>query len=54
MMEELMKGLAEQGFPVMISIYLLIRFESKIEALENSIIDLNTEIQKLCVRNSEH
>lgn len=53
-MEEILKNLAEQGFPVVISVYLLIRFESKIEALENSITSLNTEIQKLCIRNSEH
>lgn len=47
-MEELFKGLIDQSFPVVISIYLLVRLEAKIDTLENTISALNAQIQKIC------
>lgn len=53
-MQELMKVVGEQGFPIIVSVYLLVRFESKIDSLERVISGLNTEIQKLYLKfNSE-
>lgn len=45
-MEELFKYLMEQSFPVVISIYLLTRFEIKIENLTSAIQDLQKEIKQ--------
>ena len=47
-MEELFKGLIDQGFPVVISVYLLVRLESKFDTLETTINALNLQIQKMC------
>lgn len=47
-MEELFKGLIEQSFPVVISIYLLVRLEAKLDELEKTISALNIQIQKIC------
>ena len=47
-MDELYKGLLEQSFPVVISIYLLVRLEAKLDTLEKTISALNVQIQKIC------
>lgn len=47
-MDELFKALIEQSFPVVISIYLLVRLEDKLDALEKTISALNIQIQKIC------
>lgn len=46
-MDELFKGLLEQSFPVVVSIYLLVRLEAKLDTLENTINALNIQIQKI-------
>ena len=47
-MDELFKGLVEQSFPAAISVYLLVRLEAKLDALEKTIGALNIQIQKIC------
>lgn len=44
-MEELFNQIANVGFPIAISCYLLIRIESKISELTKSINDLSTSIK---------
>ena len=46
-MEVLFEGLIEQSFPVVISIYLLVRLEAKLDSLEETIGALNIQIQKI-------
>ena len=46
-MEVLFKELIEQSFPVVISIYLLVRLEAKLDMLEKTISALNIQIQKI-------
>lgn len=43
-MEELVNQIANVGFPIAISCYLLIRIESKISELTKSINDLSNSI----------
>lgn len=45
MMEEIAASVANVGFPIAISIYLLVRVESKIENLTKSICDLAKVIE---------
>ena len=47
-LDELFKGLIEQSFPVVISIYLLVRLEAKLDTLEKTISLLSIKIQKIC------
>ena len=47
-MEDIFKGLIDQGFPVVISVYLLVRLEGKFDTLESTINALNLQIQKMC------
>ena len=47
-MDELFKALIEQSFPVVISIYLLVRLEAKLDELEKTIGALNIQIQRIC------
>ncbi|WP_455542925.1 YvrJ family protein [Intestinibacter sp.] len=44
--------IANVGFPVAVSIYLLIRLESKLETLTSSINELSTNIINLNHKNS--
>ncbi|MGI6486207.1 MAG: YvrJ family protein [Tepidanaerobacteraceae bacterium] len=46
-MEELTAQIANVGFPIAVSIYLLVRFESKMESLTNSINELSRVIEAL-------
>lgn len=45
-MEEILIGIGNYGFPILISAYLLIRMESKIDGLSNSINELSKNILK--------
>ena len=47
-MEDIFKGLLEQSFPVVVAVYLLVRLESKLEALEKTISSLNERLQRIC------
>ena len=49
-MDVLFQNILEQGFPVVISIYLLVRFEAKLDQLESTLSDLKTEISKFSIR----
>ena len=44
MYEELVRLTSTVGFPIAVSIYLLVRFEKKIETLNKSITDLTVVI----------
>ncbi|MBC7319884.1 YvrJ family protein [bacterium] len=46
-MEELFKAIANWGFPIVVSVYLLVRIESKIESLESAIKDLSVTIARI-------
>jgi hypothetical protein len=43
--------LANFGFPVVITLYLLLRFESRIHKLEKAIIELKNVIHEWRIRN---
>lgn len=43
-MEEIFNGVANVGFPIAVSIYLLMRIEGKMENLTNSINELSRVI----------
>lgn len=43
-METLIQQIANLGFPIVLSMYLLVRIESKMELLTNSIHQLSTAI----------
>lgn len=45
-MESIISNVANIGFPIVLSIYLLLRFESKIEELTVAINDLSIVINK--------
>lgn len=44
MYDELVKLISTVGFPISISVYLLVRFENKIEQLNKSISELTSVI----------
>ncbi|AGB20135.1 YvrJ family protein [Thermoanaerobacterium thermosaccharolyticum] len=46
-MSEIFTGIANLGFPIVISIYLLVRIEGKLDSLTNSINELTKAIAKL-------
>ena len=46
-MEELLKLVTNYGFPVVVSIYLLVRLESRIAGLEKAIIILTEKIENM-------
>ncbi len=47
MMEELMPLIANLGFPIVVSLYLLIRVERKLEEMASCIKEVNRSIGKL-------
>lgn len=49
-METLFQNMIEQGFPVVISVYLLVRLEGKLDLLESTINDLKMEISKMSLK----
>ena len=46
-MEEIVNFVANLGFPIAISLYLLIRIEGKLESLTNSINNLSQTINSI-------
>jgi hypothetical protein len=46
-MEEIYSGIANLGFPIVLSIYLLVRIEGKLNQLSESIIELSKTISNL-------
>lgn len=46
-MEELLKAIANWGFPMVISVYLLVRIESKLDSLEQAIKELSLTIARI-------
>ena len=46
-MEELLVQIGNYGFPILITVYLLIRMENRIEKLTESITELNNSLMKL-------
>lgn len=45
-MNEIFAGIANLGFPIVVSIYLLVRVEGKLDSLTNSINDLAKAISR--------
>lgn len=45
-MEELLSQIGNFGFPIILSMYLLIRIEGKMEVLSNTIAHLSTVLEK--------
>jgi hypothetical protein len=50
-MQEIVAQVANVGFPIVVSIYLLVRVEAKMESLTNSIYELAKVISKFEVRD---
>ena len=46
-MEEIYSGIANLGFPIAISIYLLVRIEGKLNQLSDSITELSKVIASI-------
>ena len=46
-MEEMFSSVANLGFPIVISIYLLVRIEGKLNQLTNSIVELSNTIASM-------
>ncbi len=46
-MEELLKAIANWGFPIVVSVYLLVRIEAKLDSLEQAIKDLSLTLAKI-------
>jgi hypothetical protein len=46
-MEEMLQGVANFGFPIIVSAYLLIRMENKMENLQKAIADLSHAIERV-------
>jgi hypothetical protein len=49
---DLLTTINNVGFPIAVSVYLLVRFEGKLEALTLSINDLSTTIKNLLVNTT--
>lgn len=47
-MEEILNMINTVGFPIVTSIYLLVRLEKRIEKLDDTIINLSVAISKIC------
>ncbi|RKL62656.1 YvrJ family protein [Thermoanaerobacteraceae bacterium SP2] len=50
-MQEIVAQVANVGFPIVVSIYLLVRVEAKMESLTNSIYELAKVISRFEVRD---
>ena len=46
-MEDIYTSIANLGFPIVISVYLLVRIEGKLNQLSESIIELSKTIAKM-------
>jgi len=45
--EEFLKAVANWGFPIVVSVYLLVRIETKLDCLEQAIKDLSLAIARI-------
>jgi hypothetical protein len=45
--EEFLKAVANWGFPIVVSVYLLVRIETKLDNLETAIKDLSLTIARI-------
>lgn len=52
-MEEIYTGIANLGFPIVISVYLLVRIEGKLNQLSESIIELSKTIAAIATATSQ-
>ncbi len=50
-MNELFTVIGNLGFPIVLSMYLLVRIESKLDLLTNSIINLSDVISENSIEN---
>lgn len=46
-MEEFLTAIANYGFPIIVSAYLLVRMEQKLDTLEKAITELSHTIKKI-------
>lgn len=46
-MEEIFNAISNFGFPIVITVYLLVRFERKLDLMTEVLNDLKNEIEKL-------
>ena len=53
-MEEILSSIANLGFPIVISVYLLVRIEGKLENLTVSICELASSIELLSVKRPKN
>lgn len=52
-MEELLSQIGNFGFPIILSMYLLIRIEAKMETLSNTITHLSKVLEQQTPRHKE-
>ncbi|KZL94067.1 YvrJ family protein [Clostridium magnum] len=50
---DLLTTIGNVGFPIAVSVYLLVRFEGKLEALTLSINDLSSSIKSLLIKSDD-
>jgi len=46
-MEDLLKAIANWGFPIVVSVYLLVRIETKLDSLEEAIKELSLTLARI-------
>jgi len=46
-MDELLKAIANWGFPIVVSVYLLVRIETKLDSLEEAIKELSLTLARI-------
>ena len=46
-MEEIFSAISNFGFPIVITVYLLIRFEKKLDTMTEVLNELKNEIEKI-------
>lgn len=51
-MDQLFSMIENLGFPIVLSIYLLFRFEKKIDKLDDTISQLNQSIKKVLINKN--
>ncbi len=54
MEHELMQLIGNVGFPIAVAVYLLIRFEKRLEELRDAVLDLKVAIEKLTLWMDEN
>jgi len=46
-MDEILKAIANWGFPIVVSVYLLVRIETKLDSLEEAIKELSLTLARI-------